>query len=200
MPNEGPRSIVLVSDGEATCAPPEPCDVAKELKQQGIDLTIHTIGFKVNDVVRGQLSCIAAATGGTYVDADDSTQLEQKLDSGFQRAAQKYAPKGASVHGASRPNNTAPLLDQASTWIPWRRVRPAMPGQVLPDPGAGRDNSLGIGDRHRHQQGPGNESPRGHREFRRGRRPELQPARIGRAERQRLRPGRCSGRHRGTRR
>ena len=38
LPNEGPRSIVLVSDGEDTCAPPAPCDVARELKQQGIDL------------------------------------------------------------------------------------------------------------------------------------------------------------------
>ena len=31
LPAEGPRSIVLVSDGEDTCAPPTPCDVAAEL-------------------------------------------------------------------------------------------------------------------------------------------------------------------------
>ena len=59
LPNEGPRSIVLVSDGEDTCAPPAPCDVATELEQQGIDLTIHTVGFKVDPTAREQLSCIA---------------------------------------------------------------------------------------------------------------------------------------------
>lgn len=110
LPAEGPRSIMLVSDGEETCAPPEPCDVAKQLKQQGIDLTVHTIGFKVDDVARGQLSCIAAATGGSYADADDAAQLEQKLDTGFQRAAQKYSPKGTSVHGTPRPAADSPVL------------------------------------------------------------------------------------------
>src|SRR5688500_1655098 len=29
LPKEGQRSIVLVSDGEDTCAPPQPCEVAK---------------------------------------------------------------------------------------------------------------------------------------------------------------------------
>jgi Ca-activated chloride channel family protein len=63
LPNEGPRSIVLVSDGEDTCAPPAPCDVAKELKQQGVDLVVHTVGFKVDATAREQLSCIAETTG-----------------------------------------------------------------------------------------------------------------------------------------
>lgn len=81
LPNEGPRSIVLVSDGEDTCAPPAPCDVAKELKKQGIDLTVHTVGFKVDPVARVQLSCIADATGGTYSDANDATELAEHCPS-----------------------------------------------------------------------------------------------------------------------
>ena len=55
LPAEGPRSIVLVSDGEDTCAPPPPCEVAKQLKQSGIDLVVHTIGFKVGAAARAQL-------------------------------------------------------------------------------------------------------------------------------------------------
>ena len=35
LPNEGPRSIVLVSDGEDTCAPPAPCDVAERAAPAG---------------------------------------------------------------------------------------------------------------------------------------------------------------------
>src|ERR1700712_4949909 len=54
LPVEGPRSIVLVSDGEDTCAPPAPCDVAAELPQQGVELTVHTVGFKVDPVARQQ--------------------------------------------------------------------------------------------------------------------------------------------------
>lgn len=59
LPQEGPRAIVLVSDGEDTCAPPPPCEVAKELAQDGVDLTVHTVGFKVDDAARADLSCIA---------------------------------------------------------------------------------------------------------------------------------------------
>ena len=47
LPKEGQRSIVLVSDGEDTCAPPQPCEVAKELHKQGVDLHVHAIGFRV---------------------------------------------------------------------------------------------------------------------------------------------------------
>ena len=64
LPAEGPRSIVLVSDGEDTCAPPEPCEVAKELEEKGADLRVHAIGFDVDDKARQQLACAARATGG----------------------------------------------------------------------------------------------------------------------------------------
>ena len=45
LPAEGERSIVLVSDGIDTCAPPPVCEVAEELHDQGIDLIINTVGF-----------------------------------------------------------------------------------------------------------------------------------------------------------
>lgn len=37
LPNEGNRSIILVSDGEDTCAPPEPREVARDLADRGVD-------------------------------------------------------------------------------------------------------------------------------------------------------------------
>ena len=40
LPKDGKRSIVLVSDGIDTCAPPPVCDVAKQLKEQGTDLVV----------------------------------------------------------------------------------------------------------------------------------------------------------------
>jgi len=110
LPNEGPRSIVLVSDGEDTCAPPGPCDVAGELHQQGIDLIIHTVGFKVDASAREQLSCIAQATGGTYSDAADAGQLTQALAIKVDYATSGYTTVGAPVAGADLPSAQAPLL------------------------------------------------------------------------------------------
>jgi Ca-activated chloride channel family protein len=111
LPNEGPRSIVLVSDGEDTCAPPAPCDVATDLHQQGIDLTVHTVGFKVDPAARDQLSCIAAATGGTYSDATDAGQLTtQALQTKVDYAITGYTTAGTPVAGADQPSDQAPLL------------------------------------------------------------------------------------------
>ena len=110
LPNEGPRSIVLVSDGEDTCAPPAPCDVANELHQQGIDLVIHTVGFKVDATARDQLSCIAQATGGTYSDAADATALTQALATKVDYAITGYTTAGTPVTGADQASAQAPLL------------------------------------------------------------------------------------------
>lgn len=110
LPNEGPRSIVLVSDGEDTCAPPAPCDVARELEQQGVDLTVHTVGFKVDPVAREQLSCIAESTGGTYSDAENATELADALTVKVDYAITGYTPLGTPVTGDDQPSLQAPLL------------------------------------------------------------------------------------------
>ena len=111
LPAEGPRSIVLVSDGEDTCAPPAPCDVAKELERQGVDLTIHTVGFKVDATARGQLACVAAATGGTYADAADADQLTKALQVKVDDAITGYTAKGTRITGADQPSEQAPLMN-----------------------------------------------------------------------------------------
>ncbi len=115
LPQEGPRSIVLVSDGEDTCAPPEPCDVVRTLAGQGVDLVIHTVGFGVDDVARAQLSCVAQATGGTYSDAPDANALQRVLPRVTATALRNYQPAGSPIAGA-RTYNTAPV---------------AIPGQYL---------------------------------------------------------------------
>lgn len=94
---EGPRSVVLVSDGIDTCAPPEVCDVAKDLGANGVDLTVHTVGFKVNDDAQGELECVAEATGGTYSSADDSDELGTTLSALAQRVGQAYEAGGTEI-------------------------------------------------------------------------------------------------------
>lgn len=109
LPAQGPRSIVLVSDGEDTCAPPDPCEVAGQLAKQGVDMRIHAVGFDVDDTARQQLACIAQATGGEYVDARDAGSLIRALNRIGQRALRSYAPVGTPVTGTKRPDG-APAL------------------------------------------------------------------------------------------
>ncbi len=101
LPQEGPRSIVLVSDGEDTCAPPEPCDVVRTLAGQGVDLVVHTVGFGVDDVARAQLSCVAQATGGTYTDAPDADALQRALPRVTTTAMRNYEPSGTPIIGTA---------------------------------------------------------------------------------------------------
>lgn len=103
LPAEGPRSIVLVSDGEDTCAPPPPCQVAAQLKAAGVDLVVHTVGFKVGAAARRQLACIAAATGGTYREASSGASLGAVLTSRVQRAIRPYTLVGTPIRGGDSP-------------------------------------------------------------------------------------------------
>jgi len=79
----GHGTIVLVSDGEDTCAPPDPCDVASELITQGIDVRVHTVGFFLegNEAARVQLQCIANETGGTFREVTSVDTLAAELGS-----------------------------------------------------------------------------------------------------------------------
>ncbi len=80
FPADGsPRSIVLISDGEETCAG-DPCAVARDLKLNNVDLVVNTVGFAADAATREQLQCIAQVTGGVYYDAQDADQLAASLE------------------------------------------------------------------------------------------------------------------------
>ena len=100
---EGEKSVVLVSDGEPTCDEPPACEVAQQLAEDGIDLTVHTIGFRLQGNAKAQetLECIAEATGGTYSSADDAEQLTETLTTQTTRALQGYQTAGTPVEGGT---------------------------------------------------------------------------------------------------
>ncbi|MGW1807662.1 VWA domain-containing protein [Streptomyces sp. NPDC002078] len=83
----GTRRIVLISDGEDTCQPLDPCEVAREIAAKGIGLTIDTLGLVPDARTRDQLSCIADATGGTYTDVRHKQQLSSRVGQLVDRAA-----------------------------------------------------------------------------------------------------------------
>ncbi len=76
---QGPKSIVLVSDGKETCEG-DPCLLAKKLIAADADLVIHAIGFDVYQQARGQLQCIARVGKGMYLDAGSAEQLANSIN------------------------------------------------------------------------------------------------------------------------
>lgn len=75
---EDETTVVLVSDGEETCDG-DPCALVKSLKEQGINVKVHVVGFDVGDKEKEQLSCIADAGGGKYFTANNADQLQEAL-------------------------------------------------------------------------------------------------------------------------
>ncbi|MGW1744275.1 VWA domain-containing protein [Streptomyces sp. NPDC002092] len=84
---DGSKRIVLITDGEDTCAPLDPCEVAREIAAKGIGMTIDTLGLVSNTKMRKQLSCIAEATGGTYTSVEHADELTDKVNQLVDRAA-----------------------------------------------------------------------------------------------------------------
>ncbi|MFR9796763.1 VWA domain-containing protein [Streptomyces sp. MS06] len=98
---EGSKRIVLISDGEDTCPPLDPCEVAREIAAQGIGMTIDTLGLVPNTKMRAQLSCIAEATGGTYTSVQHTDELTDKVNQLVDRAADPVVTPVATEGGAS---------------------------------------------------------------------------------------------------
>ena len=72
------NSIILVSDGEETCGG-DPCALAAALKQSEANVTIHVVGYDVDEQTREQLQCIAEVSGGMYRDASSAELLQEAL-------------------------------------------------------------------------------------------------------------------------
>lgn len=110
LPSDGPRSIVLVSDGEENCGG-DPCEVARKISDSGTELTVDVVGLQVDTKSRNQLTCIASAGGGTYYDVPDAKNLPKTLTRVSVRAARGYKPAGEAVEGGTSAANAEPIVD-----------------------------------------------------------------------------------------
>ena len=76
---EKKATVILVSDGIETCDA-DPCAVAADLDKLGVSLTVHTVGFGLdNKGAVSQLKCLADKTGGISILADNAQELESAL-------------------------------------------------------------------------------------------------------------------------
>ncbi len=90
------KSIILISDGEETCGK-DPVEVMKNLKAQGIDITIHAIGFGATEAAKGQLRKLAEMSQGSYREAEDADSLQQSLQEVVQKEMLLTAQRGAGA-------------------------------------------------------------------------------------------------------
>ncbi|MCW2136956.1 Ca-activated chloride channel family protein [Actinoplanes cyaneus] len=103
------RRIVLITDGEDTCTPPDPCEVARDLAAQGTHLVVDTLGLTPDEKTRKQLVCISTATGGTFAAANSEEELTDRVQQLVDRAATPPPVQPATVTGTGSCAN-APLL------------------------------------------------------------------------------------------
>jgi Ca-activated chloride channel family protein len=75
---EDKATVVLITDGLETCNA-DPCAVAIELEQSGVDFTAHVVGFGLTAEEGRQVACLAENTGGKYIQASDAASLKDAL-------------------------------------------------------------------------------------------------------------------------
>lgn len=135
--SEGPRTIVLVSDGEPTCEP-DPCEVASELSKTGIDVRIDVVGLDVAGEARDKLRCIAENGNGTYYDADSAADLVKTLEVSTTRASRPFDLSGTPVTGTATAAQ-APTLENGGVYVDrvpgrdgvWYRVPRTVTGSTI---------------------------------------------------------------------
>ncbi|MEM7191663.1 MAG: vWA domain-containing protein [Pseudomonadota bacterium] len=80
-----PGVVVVLTDGEDTCNG-DPCALGERLQAQGLDLTVHVIGFRLQaDSWLGAQSlmdakCLAEVTGGLYLNVQGEDDLVRAFD------------------------------------------------------------------------------------------------------------------------
>jgi Ca-activated chloride channel family protein len=80
-----PGAVIVLTDGEETCGG-APCALGKSLHAEGVDLTVHVIGFQMKNFLwTGEQSildvkCLAEQTGGLYITAENREQLVEAFE------------------------------------------------------------------------------------------------------------------------
>ena len=133
---EGESTVLLISDGVETCGG-DPCAAVAAMRGKGTKLVVHVIGFDIRGAAVEQLQCIARAGGGSYFQANDTSGLQQALQSVRAAVVEHKAPapvpetlavpEPPAVQAASAP------AEQSSSS---KRVRIVGPGTVIIEPAA----------------------------------------------------------------
>jgi hypothetical protein len=77
---EGPKLIILITDGEETCGG-DPAAAIRSLKEAGLDVRVSIVGFAIDDAaLKARFEEWARLGGGLYFDAQDEAGLSRALE------------------------------------------------------------------------------------------------------------------------
>lgn len=123
-------SVILVSDGLETCNA-DPCALARTLEENGLDFTVHVVGFDVTVEERAGLQCIADETGGTFFAADNAEELAgaltQMADAGDATEPAGGGPVPSTLAMKATILSGGPLIQSQLDWT----VTPAAGGEPV---------------------------------------------------------------------
>jgi len=96
-------TVILVSDGLETCNA-DPCALATDLENGGVDFTTHVIGFDISQEESAGLSCLAENTGGRFLRASNATELTDAVKT----TVQEVSVAQAEIETEPEPEVTGP--------------------------------------------------------------------------------------------
>lgn len=125
---DGPKAVVLVTDGKAECREPrEIIGLARSLKANGFDLRFNIVGFALaSDETKAVMTEIAQATDGRFFDAQDADTLNAALRQSFGDVAYEVLDANGAVVADARIGDDTVRLRAGSY-----SVRVLMAGQPL---------------------------------------------------------------------
>ncbi|HEV7464595.1 MAG TPA: VWA domain-containing protein [Methyloceanibacter sp.] len=135
--------IVLIADGGDTCDA-DICATAAALKQKSQGLRIHVIGFDAKADGLKPLSCIAGATGGTFVTASNANELKQGLATILDAIALPAAPspQAAATAGGGDAGTPEAAAEGAEGGIAEPPPEALAPQEAAPARGEVADGNL----------------------------------------------------------
>jgi Ca-activated chloride channel family protein len=121
-------TIVLVSDGLETCGG-DPCLTANELARRNPGLMIHAVGFDLTARDARKFACIATATNGRFLQANDAASLKDALGLAVTEALAPAAPPAAEVLTAATLKVPPQVIAGAAFAVEW--TGPDNPGDYV---------------------------------------------------------------------
>ncbi len=114
----GARSIVLIHDDVDNCQQ-DVCAAATEIAQQQPGVQIHVISMGLRKEDAARMMCVANATKGRFVDAQNAGQIASGIEDALKFAALELAPAPAAAVATAA---TAPAIAAPA---PQPAIRPA---------------------------------------------------------------------------
>ena len=107
------RSVVIITDGLETCGG-DPCRLARELAEAGLDITLHVVGFDLKKEEMAKLKCLTEPSGGMLLEARNAEELIKALNEVMKKVlVDNLAVKVTS--SAQKPRNAHVEVFKAGT-------------------------------------------------------------------------------------